>query len=373
VENECRSWANKQCKNKTAYEAALRDRKTHFLVIAFLPFHAAEIRQKIKHWGDAGGFMTQCIRQKDPNSPRNKFNDQYFNNLGLKINAKAGGVNFCSIHESLRLCQSVPTMIVGADVGHASPGVQRPSLASVVYSVDQTLSRYHARAKLQQGRVETIADLREMMVDAIDAFSNANKCTPNRIIFFRDGVSEGEFSRVLDTEVKAIHDAIREVGEILSKGGKKLGAQPKLTFITVGKRHHLKFFAQSRDSMDQPPQGLVVDTDVTSPLYPNFYLQSHAGMLGTRKSSHYTILHNENELFDADFVQGLAYSLCHQQARATKGVSIPAPVVYADLVCSRVEFHFSKEELELLDCKGEVDIREWEAKFRPAPSGMYFV
>lgn len=71
--------------------------------------------------------------------------------------------------------------------------------------------------------------------------------------------------------------------------------------------------------MDQPPQGLVVDVEVTSPLYPNFYLQSHAGMLGSesvgsanieymdspisssaRKSSHYTILHNENESFDAD-------------------------------------------------------------------------
>ena len=70
--------------------------------------------------------------------------------------------------------------------------------------------------------------------------------------------------------------------------------------------------------MDQPPQGLVVDTEVISPLYPNFYLQSHAGMLGSesltsldfghmaltwlsaRKSSHYTVLHNENEIFDAD-------------------------------------------------------------------------
>ena len=70
--------------------------------------------------------------------------------------------------------------------------------------------------------------------------------------------------------------------------------------------------------MDQPPQGLVVDTDVVSPTYPNFYLQSHAGMLGSespafvnvertiqtlplaRKSSHYTILYNDNETFDAD-------------------------------------------------------------------------
>ena len=71
-------------------------------------------------------------------------------------------------------------------------------------------------------------------------------------------------------------------------------------------------------SVGQPPQGLIVDTEVISPLYPNFYLQSHAGMLGSkspvsldfrcvtsiffpaRKSSHYTILHNENESFDAD-------------------------------------------------------------------------
>jgi hypothetical protein len=45
----------------TKKDAALRDMSTHFLVIAFLPFHAAEIRQKIKHWGDTKGFMTQCI------------------------------------------------------------------------------------------------------------------------------------------------------------------------------------------------------------------------------------------------------------------------------------------------------------------------
>ena len=42
-------------------DAALKDMSTHFLVIAFLPFQAAEIRQKIKHWGDTKGYMTQCI------------------------------------------------------------------------------------------------------------------------------------------------------------------------------------------------------------------------------------------------------------------------------------------------------------------------
>lgn len=36
-------------------------------------------------------------------------------------------------------------------------------------------------------------------------FGKANRCAPDRIIFFRDGVSEGEFSRVRDVEVGAIH------------------------------------------------------------------------------------------------------------------------------------------------------------------------
>lgn len=41
--------------------AALKDMSTHFLVMVFLPFNAADIRQKVKHWGDTKGFMTQCI------------------------------------------------------------------------------------------------------------------------------------------------------------------------------------------------------------------------------------------------------------------------------------------------------------------------
>jgi len=55
------SWANHRYKDNGAKDAALRDMSNHFLVMAFLPFHAAEIRQKIKYWGDTNGFMTQCI------------------------------------------------------------------------------------------------------------------------------------------------------------------------------------------------------------------------------------------------------------------------------------------------------------------------
>ena len=92
-------------------------------------------------------------------------------------------MNFHPVDSSLDQCKSTPTMIVGecdrfrgsrcrlltpwvlgADVGHPSPGVRRPSLASVVFSVDITFSRYQALARLQQARVEVIASLKDMMV-----------------------------------------------------------------------------------------------------------------------------------------------------------------------------------------------------------------
>lgn len=57
-------------------------------------------------------------------------------------------------------------------------------------------------------------------------------------------------------------------------------------------------------------------------------------------------------------------------------VSLRARCVLTDvfqLVCSRIEFHFSKRDLELLDSRGEEDIEKWKEKFRAAAQGMYFM
>ena len=61
MKNQCMSWAGSRYKDASMKNKALKDMSNHFLVVAFLPFHAAEIRQKIKHWGDTNGYMTQCI------------------------------------------------------------------------------------------------------------------------------------------------------------------------------------------------------------------------------------------------------------------------------------------------------------------------
>ena len=72
---------------------------------------------------------------------------------------------------------------------------------------------------------------------------------------------------------------------------------PKITILVVGKRHHVRFFPMNQNEADKSgncPAGTVVDTDVTNPAEFDFYLQSHGGLLGTSRPSHYNVLLDEN-------------------------------------------------------------------------------
>ncbi|KAJ8440702.1 hypothetical protein Cgig2_005433 [Carnegiea gigantea] len=74
------------------------------------------------------GVVTQCIAPT-------RLNDQYLTNVLLKINCKLGGLNSTLSLENARsipLVSSVPTLIIGMDVSHGSPGrADVPSIAAV--------------------------------------------------------------------------------------------------------------------------------------------------------------------------------------------------------------------------------------------------
>lgn len=59
--------------------------------------------------------------------------------------------------------------------------------------------------------------------------------------------------------------------------------RPKLTFIVVGKRHHIRFFPKGKSPRKDgnAPAGLVVDTGITAPGIFDFYLLSQPGRLGS--------------------------------------------------------------------------------------------
>jgi len=349
-----------------------------FILIVILPNSAGPIRNAVKYWGDVKyGVMTQCLRLE-------KFmgaNNQYWNNVALKINARLGGCNSSSESGVLTGLQAQPFMIVGADVGHPGPGVAKPSVTGLVFSYDEGATRYAALTEIQQPRVEIIESLQKMMERALGLFIEFRKIPPRRVIFFRDGVSEGEYNTVAAAELEAIQAAIKTI-----VGGRDY--QILVTFIVVGKRHHSVFFPRNNSEGDRKGNchpGLVVESEVTGPMRNDFYLQSHAALQGTPRSAHYIVLHDDIFNGNMQKIQELSFTLCHVYAKATRSVSIPAPVYYADLVCSRGAFHVGPEAhgLQFDDSASSssggtaFDLNVWRSAFKPVNrilgNRMYFL
>ena len=129
--------------------------------------------------------------------------------------------------------------------------------------------------------------------------------SPKRIIFYRDGVSEGQFKQVLDEELPLVKglsgplcvDVYYLLIRSSSAACEEVGISPNITVIIVGKRHHVRFFPATTDVKERDkncPAGTVVDTDVVHPTEFDFYLQSHAGILGTSRPAHYSVLYDDN-------------------------------------------------------------------------------
>lgn len=85
-----------------------------------------------------------------------------------------------------------------------------------------------------------------------------NKRYPYRIVFYRDGVSEGEFSQVSNVEIP------RMAAVVTRKYGPDQKKWPSLCFVVVGKKHHQRFFPRDEEGRDRSGNenmypGYVVD------------------------------------------------------------------------------------------------------------------
>nr|QCD25890.1 argonaute 5 [Helianthus tuberosus] len=318
------------------------------------------------------GIVSQCCKPTHVM----KLSKQYFENVAMKINVKVGGRNSvlsASLNGRLPYVTDRPTIIFGADVTHPSPGEDSaPSIAAVVASMDwPQVTKYKALVSAQPHRQEIIQDLytkkgethggliRELLI----SFKRSTGHKPHRIIFYRDGVSEGQFNEVLLNEM----DHIRKACVSLEPN-----YLPPVTFIVVQKRHHTRFFPDKhgdRNSTDKSGNilpGTVVDTKICHPTEFDFYLCSHAGIQGTSRPTHYHVLYDENK-FTADGLQMLTNSLCYTYARCTRSVSIVPPAYYAHLAAFRARSYMEGAELSDSDSRGGRATRERVAEVKPLP------
>ncbi|KAF8632134.1 hypothetical protein AX15_002028 [Amanita polypyramis BW_CC] len=283
--------------------------------------------------------------------------DQYLSNVALKVNTKLGGVNHKLDDGAMQWLRKKSTMMVGIDVTHAGPGSKlgTPSIAAVVASIDDSFVHFPASIRIQkhERNKETLDELRDMMVERLKAYEGHNRGRlPERVFIFRDGVSEGQFNILLVEELPQILKAFENV---------KANYRPLLSIVVCGKRHHARPYATDSAHADKNGNtrpGTVIDRGITSVFDFDFYLQAHAGLQGTVKMTHYTVIYDETR-FGPDEIQQGANTISYLYGRATRSVSLIPPAYYADLACERGRYYLNK--FLIADEKANVAVRSGKA------------
>src|SRR6185312_11723468 len=74
--------------------------------------------------------------------------------------------------------------------------------------MDAKASRYAASIRVQAGREEIIVDLVNMAKELLKTFYQTCARKPERILFYRNGVSESQFLQVVRDEIAAIRGTV---------------------------------------------------------------------------------------------------------------------------------------------------------------------
>jgi eukaryotic translation initiation factor 2C len=321
-------------------------------VLCILPFNDVAIYNSIKTICDtkAGIHTVCCVGSKIMKDNRQ---DQYFGNVSLKFNLKAGGINQTLEPAKLGVISEGKTMVVGLDVTHPSPGSKEsaPSVAGIVASIDKYLGQWPADFRVQESRKEMVTALEGLFTSRLKLWQKFNKNLPENVIIYRDGVSEGQYHTLLEQELPQIRNACKQ---LYPAQATKQGF-PKISIIVCGKRHHTRFYPTTEANADRSSNcepGTVVDRGVTEVRFWDFFVQSHACLQGTARPGHYYVV--LDEIFRgraakpphqnaADALEELTHNMCHLFGRATKAVSLCPPAYYADLLCTRLRCYLSDQ------------------------------
>lgn len=137
---------------------------------------------------------------------------------------------------------------------------------------------------------------------AVKKYQEFNGFFPEKFVMYRDGVSDGQVSMVLEHEVDEMYDAIREI----------TGKDPKLCYTVVNKRINTRFYTPKPGGRGfvNPIHGCVVDNEVTRPERVDFFLVSQSVNQGTVAPTQYVIIKDTLGI-PPDYHQRLAYKMTH--------------------------------------------------------------
>lgn len=318
---------------KVGNQTQTRPQLLFFIVASKAPMPYNEIKQFCE-------TELGCVTQGALLAHVTRCQPQYLSNVCMKLNAKIGGSTCFLSQANNPLFGRGSNLMIGADVSHAAPGSDKPSFAAMVGSLDEQSTRYGgicntnidpANSATRQEMITT-ENMQVFFKQMIYNFKSNTGKLPTRVFYFRDGVSEGEYKKVLDVEVRDMREVCRGLNEKW---------QPKFTVTICSKRHHHRFFPGKPSDGDKNGNclpGTIIERAITDPQEYDFYLNSHKAIQGTARATHYYVILDETGIPVDDF-QSICNNMCYTYIRSTTAVSLIPPVYYAHLASLRAKCH----------------------------------
>uniref|UniRef100_A0A667ZTN0 Piwi-like protein 2 n=1 Tax=Myripristis murdjan TaxID=586833 RepID=A0A667ZTN0_9TELE len=232
----------------------------------------------------------------------------------LQMNSKLGGELWTV---------SVPLkhlMVVGVDVYHDTSKKYR-SVMGFVASVNSSLTRWYSRVTFQTPTEELINGFQVCLVAALQKYYEVNHNLPEKIVVYRDGVSDGQLKMI----------ELYEIPQLLKCFQTFPSYEPKLVFIVVQKRISTTLYSWAADRFGTPPPGTVLDHTLTHKDWVDFYLMAHHIRQGCGLPTHYISVYNSTNL-SPDHLQRLTFKMCHLYWNWPGTIRVPAPCKYAHKV-----------------------------------------
>jgi len=265
-----------------------------------------------------------------------------------------------------------PTMVIGIDISHGL-GQDSPSVIAASVALDIGCMQMAQTIKVQN-KADFICKpvMKDLIKNLANQFVAHVGMKPTRMLVYRDSVSEGQFSKIIEEEVASMREALAEMnGDVsCSNNCERKGCTfctPLITYVVCQSQHSIRIVPKlpPRNPRDKNvPSGTVVDETImdykdgamatemvvkegpreatitlfedVSGLGYDFLLTAQGGLKGTSKPIFYRTILNENAVWRAssrcspltkEKLQMCTYHQSYQYGTATKSVRC-IPVIY---------------------------------------------
>uniref|UniRef100_A0A182VU77 trypsin n=1 Tax=Anopheles minimus TaxID=112268 RepID=A0A182VU77_9DIPT len=233
----------------------------------------------------------------------------------LQMNCKLGGTLW-SVNIPLK-----ETMICGMDSYHEGT-TRSNSVSAFVGSLDPSFTHWYSRATIQERKEELLNGICVSLEKTLQAYRRRNCTLPQKIIIFRDGISESMLEVCDQYEIPQLEAACQKLAP---------DYKPKISFIIVQKRIITRLFSMgggAPDGIGNAPPGSVLDHTVTRRNRFDYYLVAQTVQMGTVTPTHYIVLRDDSH-FSPDVLQRLSYKMCYMYYNWTGTIRVPACCQYA--------------------------------------------